>query len=248
MVAVSAKNWWRQMPATATLGAGMLVVSLPTAVRPELYGWVGGYKPLTHPWQPVTAAFEHGFHGVPLWVHLGANMLLLGVSGRIAEPVLGSLRFVGVTVLAIFCFALVHAFGPVDGHGASSFIYAYGPVLLVARLCARRSSNAAALAFTDNVPWLLVASWAVIPVIMALVPYAAGWRGDPLQSFVLANAFHFSGLVAGIASTWFWRDEIARRTVAPDARATHGDRLAGGLSVLIPVGLAGIVAMGVMAD
>lgn len=241
-------QWWRWMPVTAALGAGMLVVSVPTALRPGLYAWIGGIAPLNHPWQPVTAAFAHGFVGVPVWVHLGGNLMLLGVSGWIAEPVLGSLRFACVTAVAIFCFALIHALGPVDGHGASSFIYAYGPTLLAARLYARRSGAPSALAFTRPAPGLLVLTWAVVPLLMALVPYVAGWRGGVLESFVLANSFHFSGLAAGIAGAWFWRQQIERRVAAPNALGSRGDRLAAGLALSVPVGLAAIVAMGLLAS
>ncbi len=231
------------MPVTLALAAGCLVVSLATLARPDLYGALGGLRPLSHPWQPATAAFEHGFDGVPLVAHLAGNLVLLWATGRIAEPLLGSLRYACVTALAIACFALALLVGPVDGHGASSFIYAYPPVLLAARIYAKATNDPGALAVTGPVNALLVLMWGVVPALMAIIPYAVGWRGGIFEALVLGNLFHLTGTAAGAAGAWMWRGEIARRLAGPQALMEPGDRLAAGASVLLPVALVAIVAV-----
>ena len=48
---------------TVTFAVLCLLVSVPTMLDADLYRFLGGYKPLSSPWQRLTLAFQHGYRG-----------------------------------------------------------------------------------------------------------------------------------------------------------------------------------------
>lgn len=79
---------------TIVFATSCLIVSLPTLFFPGLYQIFGGTKPLHYPWQKFTLAFQHGFHGLPLLVHLGLNLVLLW-SAILLLIILGKIPYQG---------------------------------------------------------------------------------------------------------------------------------------------------------
>jgi len=225
--------------------SGCLIVSLPTLFLPDLYEIFGGYKPLNYPWQKWTIAFEHGFYGFPLIVHLLGNGILLWLCGSFCEKLLGTSRFFLLTLTAMLGFALTHSLPFIDGHGASGVIWAYPPVMFIAMRT--YSSMDKASAGSDpgiqKIKMLLVIMWIVISVFMAIIPYFAGWRGNPLTSLFLANTFHISATIVGFVFGLLWRGHIAAKlkemnaSVLPQQPGTQLDILAIVGASLIPISL-----------
>jgi len=189
-------------PVTWVFLALCVAVTLAGMIRPGSREVLGGLKPLHSPWQRLTLAFQHGYGGLPPWLHLGLNAILLLRVGRAAERLLGSARFAALTVAAMGGFAVAHLCPRVDGHGSSGVIWAYAPVVFVAIRSGDGPGRKGLVA-------LLAVMWIVVTPAMAAVAYAGGFRGNPLMALVLGNLFHVAASVVGIAAAFAWRDRIA---------------------------------------
>lgn len=151
-----------------------------------------------------SAPFVHGFGVGSAVPHLVGNLFLLLLSGRTIEPVLGSLRFVGLTLAALGVYVAVQCVAHLEVNGASVFIWAYGPPLAVLL----RRGEAQPAARVRRLTFVLVVMWAIVPVLMTAVPYGSGWRGSLVGAFLVANTFHISATAVGGVMTWVWRDRL----------------------------------------
>lgn len=190
-----------------------LAVTLPSLVFPSLYDLFGGVEPRRHPWQLVTAVFEHGWPGFPGIVHLGLNLFLIVEVGRPCERLLGSLRFLALGLAAVAAGAAAQlAAGGVNG--SSLVIWAWGPPLAAALLHARRLGGTAGTPAHGRLLTPLVIMYGAVTVAMTVLPFAFGWRGNPLVALVRGNLFHLVATAVGLAATavgWRWIGERVRR-------------------------------------
>lgn len=188
--------------------AGVTIASL---VEPRLYGVFGGLEPRTHAWQPLTAPLEHGWPGFSGAIHLGLNAFLILECGPPCERLLGHGRFALLAGASWLVNAAVVSL--TDGvNGASLVIWSFGPPLLVALRAARaRDRSASGTDAYARVRTILILMYGVITVGMAVLPYAFGWRGNPLVSLLRANLYHGVATGVGIALAVAWRGRIARR-------------------------------------
>lgn len=105
-----------------------LLITFPTFLFPELYNLFGGVKPWYYWWQPFTAAFEHGWPGMPGSIHLALNIILILACGRPCERLLGHTRFLLLSLFALVTNAFVLTF--TEGvNGSSLVIWSWGPPL-----------------------------------------------------------------------------------------------------------------------
>lgn len=178
---------------TYALMAIMLIVSLSSLIWPPLTGLLGGVGELTHPWQPWTTVFVHGWPGMPMWLHLTGNLVLLALVGPSVERRLGSARFLAVTTLAIFAAGIVRILFSVEFNGASAFIWAYAPFLW---LIIRNGHQI-------NKVGILYVMWLIVPLAMGLILILNG--AHPIKAFVLGNIYHLSGIAVGFCAAWFWK-------------------------------------------
>lgn len=191
-----------------------LLITIPTLIRPELYAVFGGVEPRRYPWQLFTAAFEHGWPGFHGSIHLALNAFLILECGRPCERLLGSPRFLALCLLSLGANAVAQLL--VGGvNGSSLLIWAWGPPLFVALRAARRASPEVA---RDPVHGRLLAIllliYVAIPLAMTLVPYAAGWRGNPVVGFLRANVFHLVATAVGAGFAAVHVGWIRRRLTA----------------------------------
>ena len=176
---------------TYALIALMLIVSLATLIWPSLSGVLGGVGVMSHPWQPWMAVFLHGWPGMPVLLHLTGNLVLLALVGPSVERRLGSVRFLVVTLLAIFAAGIVRILSGVEFNGASAFIWAYAPFLW---LLVRNGEQ------TDKAGILYV-MWLIVPLAMGLLLTLNGTH--LITAFLLGNLYHLSGTVIGFGAVWF---------------------------------------------
>jgi len=195
-------------------------VTVPSMVFPSLYGVFGGIgpggEPAVHFWQPFTAVFEHGWPGFPAPIHLALNAFLILECGRPTERLLGSGRFLVLCVASAGANAVAQLL--TEGvNGSSLVIWSWGPPLALAlvrgsvrargggeeRLAARLGSSG------ERLRGVLVVMYVVVTGAMTVLPYAAGWRGDPLSAFVLGNRYHLVATGVGVVFALSWRGRIA---------------------------------------
>lgn len=177
-----------------------LLATVPILLRPELYRVFGGIQPRQNWWQPFTAAFVHGWPGFPGWIHLALNALLILECGRACERLLGGRRFLVLGTLSLGANALVLSL--TEGtNGSSLVIWSWGPALFVALRWAKdREEDVTESPAYIRVRGVLLVMYVLITLVMALLPYLYGWRGNPLVSLLRGNLFH---LVATVVGTGF---------------------------------------------
>jgi len=191
---------------TIAIGALALIATLVAMASPAVHAALDGTAPREHPWQPVTAAFLHGWPGMPALFHLAMNLVLLAVVGPMVERVLGTSRMLILSLAALAANALtVHL---TDGaNGTSLILWAWGPPLYVAL----RADVAGRTLDRSRGRGILGLMYVGIPVLLTGAPYLAGWRGSPLVAFGMANAFHAVATAVGVGLAIAWRDRIRSR-------------------------------------
>lgn len=187
------------------------VITLPTLAFPSLYGYLGGAAPWRFPWQPFTAVLEHGWPGFPGSVHLALNAFLMLECGRPCERLLGSGPFLILGIASVMANAVAqYLAGGVNG--SSLVIWAWGPPLFVAlRWAKRRDPRATGSPAYGRIRAVLVVMYVAIVVAMGLLPYLAGWRGNPLQALLTGNLFHLVATGVGVAYVGLAAGSIRRR-------------------------------------
>ncbi len=188
-----------------------LLVTIPTLFYPGLYGELGGIEPRRHWWQLFTAVFEHGWPGFHGSIHLALNVFLILECGRPCERLLGSGRFLALGLLSMAANALAQTF--TEGvNGSSLVIWSWGPPLFVAMAWAKRqSAEVRRTKHYERLRAVLVLMYGVIVLVMALLPYLSGWRGNPLLGALLGNLYHLVATGVGILFAWFSSGYIRKR-------------------------------------
>jgi membrane associated rhomboid family serine protease len=191
------------------LALAALVTLLSMAV-PAVERVMSGLPPVEHSWQPFTAAFMHGWPGFPAPVHLALNAFLIIECGRPCERLLGSPRFLGLSLAALGANA---AFQSLVGgvNGSSLVIWAWGPPLFAALRIAPPTRIGPDSGARVRIRGVLIIMYVVVTLLMGATPYIGGWRGDPFRALVLGNQFHLVATAVGIAGTLIWLNAIRTR-------------------------------------
>jgi len=191
---------------------GLCVAATVAAMaRPDLEAALDGTAPREHVWQPFTAAFLHGWPQIPRWLHLVVSGFLMLRMGPYCERLLGSGRFLLLSVVALGVNAAIVS--RTEGvNGSSLVMWAWGPPLFVALFAARRlDPEAPEGPIYRDVRWVLVLFYAILVGMMALVPYVYGWRGSPLAALAHGNLYHLAATVVGAVFALALRGWISRR-------------------------------------
>ncbi len=184
-----------------------LLVSLPTYFSINYYSLFGASDSPAYPWQnPITSQLEHGSYiteltgdGIPLLVHLFGNVMVILFFGVMAERLLGTFRFLLLSVIAgLVSYLLTITFRMYE-NGASGIVWAYGPVafvILVQLFKKDRRRLLKDILFYVSV-LLLFLMWIVVSFLGGL-------------STLL---FHLASTAVGVIFTWLWRKDIHTRTI-----------------------------------
>lgn len=199
------RQWARQTPVSLGFLALCFLFTVPVTLAPRLYDLFGGIAPREHPWQPFTAAFVHGWPGLHGSIHIALNSFLILECGRPCERMLGGPRFLLLSVLALIANAAVVS-ATEGANGSSLVIWAWGPPLYVAlRRGANRDPSLMQRAGYQRLMGILVLMYVVITLLMGLLPYAFGWRGNFVEALVRANLFHLVATGVGVLAAFVWK-------------------------------------------
>lgn len=194
------------------------LVTVPSLVFPSLYEVFGGIEPRAYPWQLFTAVFVHGWPGFPGIVHLALNSFLILECGVPCERLLATRRLLLLSAGAAVANAGTQLLGE-GANGSSLVIWAWGPPLALAMIEARRRERGVVSGPEyARLRVVLLTMYVVVTLAMPLIPYALGWRGNPLLALLLANQYHLVATVVGVAAALLWRSRI-REFVTAEGRA-----------------------------
>ncbi|MEZ5063871.1 MAG: hypothetical protein R3B81_04010 [bacterium] len=200
----------RGVPVTRTFELLCVAATGAAMFAPGARAWLSG-SPREQPWQALTAAFVHGTGSLPAWLHLLVYLFLFDRIAAYAERLLGSRAFAGALALGLLANAVLVRFADFP-NGSGLFVWLGGPTLWATVRIARRIDPA----FREDpgyrdLGWVLILFWVVVPLVLTLTPYVAGWRGSPVTAFAFANLPGFAGTALGFAVAGLgWRGLEAR--------------------------------------
>lgn len=152
--------------------------------------------------------FQHGASGVPpaILLHLALNTALLLTCGAMAERLLGSGRFLMLTLAAWCTFIAAQSISGIWINGSSGIIWAYSPFLFVSIL--RSNTDTKWRQSARRARGLLVIMWVIVPVAMGFVPLLFNRNHSLAHTFFYGNLFHFVSGFTGAAAYLLWRPAL----------------------------------------
>ena len=199
-----------QTPVTYSFLILCILVSVPSALFPTYFDVFSGELPHAYWWQNFSIAFQHGAKAMPLAIlgHLALNMVLLLTCGRFVEKLLGSPKFLMLTLVAWLGFVMTEWLLGIWVNGSSGIIWAYSPFLLLPIQWAKQDPNFNIQAEQARV--LLIVMWGLITIAMGFVPLLFNPNHKLWYTFVFGNMFHASAVAIGFVFYFIWRKRIAK--------------------------------------
>ena len=195
-------------PVTYAFLAICSLISLPSAMFPSYFELFSGEPPHKYWWQNFSMAFQHGAKGMPLAIlgHLSLNMILLLICGRFTEKLLGTSRFLLLTVVAWLGFILTQWSSGIWINGSSGIIWVYSPFLLLPIKWAKENPTFKKQAEQSRV--LLIIMWGIVTVAMGFVPLIFNSEHTLLYTFVFGNLDHASATAVGFIFYFIWKKQL----------------------------------------
>lgn len=207
------KTTWKPFPFVSTVFTVCFTgVTLATIFFTNIGNSVGCFSNSCGIMQRLTVSFQHGFDEISALVHLLVDIILMIFIGSFTEKVMGNFRFFVLTVAAMFGISIVHWMFGLIGHGASSVIYAFTPIVMYSlsegRLIKTRS------AYDDyyrDLRNILVVIFVLLPVLFAFIPFNFNSKFTLLESVLYGNLANITGLLIGFLMLQIFRDDIRKR-------------------------------------
>ena len=203
----------KQTPVVYMLLILCLLVSVPSAFSDNYYRIFSGELPHDFWWQNFSMALQHGVIGMPvaILVHLFLNLFLLVTCGRIVEQILGSSKFLLLTMIAWGGFIITQWLSGIWVNGASGIIWAYSPFLLPIFKWAKEDDRF--IKWKGEARFLLVLMWGITTLLMGLVPILFNNEHGLLYSFFFGNLFHASATLVGFIVFGIFRKKIRKPVI-----------------------------------
>lgn len=183
-----------------------MIVSIPTYFKPTLYFVIGGSESTNYLWQNVfTSLFEHGnylveiglFQGLSLTKHLMTNILVIAIFGVISERILGTTKFLLLTVVAAFCSIITRFFLGSFGNGISGIAWSYAVV--VAFIFIQLYKTEGRKIWHDIMHYVCLFFFFMMWIVISI---ASEWT---------TILIHFVASIIGLSFTIFWSKAIKIR-------------------------------------
>ena len=200
----------KETPVVYTLFILCLLVSIPSAFNSEYYQLFSGELPHEFWWQNFSMALQHGVKDMPLIIltHLFLNMFLLLTCGKMVEIILGSYKFIILSLIAWGGFILTQKMSGIWVNGASGIIWAYSPFLILLFPWAR--DNVKFRLWRDRARFLLILMWGITTLFMGFLPILFNPEHGLLYSFFFGNLFHASATLLGFIILGFMKAWIKK--------------------------------------
>jgi membrane associated rhomboid family serine protease len=193
-----------------------LGVSVPSAFFPQVFDLFSGELPHEYWFQHFTLAFQHGARGMPLAIlgHLAVNIFLLLTCSRLVERLLGSGRFLLLSLVAWGGYALAQQVCCIWINGASGIIWAYSPFLLLPIRWSRSNPQWKRTAGTCLA--LLLLMWGAVTLALGLVPFLSDPGQSLMRTFFFGNLFHLTATAIGFVFFALWSRNLSSAPGSPD--------------------------------
>jgi membrane associated rhomboid family serine protease len=202
---------------TLLLFINCTLVSVSCTLFTRLYEVFAARPPKVYPWVVITTVLVHGWTGMGIVIHLGANMVLLLTLGIPLERLMGPSRTFLLLVCGGFLFMCLAALG--GGIGASWLIWPLGPVALVILYNYRKKTGKDV--WKDPIflvmLYALFLMWVFSVYFFGFIIFFTGreWTGSIMIRIlvgILAGVlWHLFPTIVGIIFAVVWRKKIRTR-------------------------------------
>ena len=194
----------RKVPVTLTILLMCTLITLPGVFSDDYYELFSGEASDKHGWNYFTCAFLHGKIGVPVVIilHYLLNMGLLLTLGKWVEVLLGTRRFLILSLTAWAVFILIQWWSGLWVNGSSGIIWAFSPFLLIIKDLPPGSVVGNAREMARPFMWIM---WVFVTIFMTFVPLIFNPDHSLLHTFVYGNLYHFMATITGFGFYFAWR-------------------------------------------
>jgi membrane associated rhomboid family serine protease len=162
----------------------------------------------------LTAPFVHGYSPLTSIMHLATTVILMYFMGTFLEKIIGSFRFLILTLLSLLLYIFMHRMLLMIGHGFTPILMTFSGVLLIVQLEARFVKTNAIFDDYYRLMWTIqVLTWVIIPVVFSIAPMYFDSKAKLFQILLYGNILHIVGFVFGILIALVFRKDIRDRLV-----------------------------------
>lgn len=161
-----------------------------------------------------TAPFVHGYSPLTSMMHFATTVVLMYFLGTFLEKILGSFRFLLLTLVSISLYLITHRALLMIGHGFTPILMTYSGVLLIVQLEARFVKTNTVFDDYYRLMWTIqVLTWIIIPVVFSIAPMYFDSKAKLFEILIYGNILHIVGFFSGILIALIFRKEIRDRLV-----------------------------------
>ncbi len=201
---------FKESPVTYAFFFCCTVITLPGVFNSEYYALFSGELTNKRAWNYFMMVFQHGKIDEPLsiLIHYGLNMALLFTAGRWTEWLIGSYRFLFLTMLAWSTFILTQWISGIWINGSSGIIWAYSPFMLYLANQPLPEKFKQAQDMAKPLLWIM---WGVVTVVMTFIPLLFNPNHSFAHTLIYGNLFHLSATLTGLIVYFFWKQHSKKR-------------------------------------
>lgn len=162
----------------------------------------------------MTAPFCHGYSTTTAIIHLIADVVLFYLIASFLEKILGSFRFLIVTLASYIAYVVIHRALLMIGHGLTPIIMTYSGMMFVVLFEGRYVKTNTVFDDYYKTLWgVQIALWLIAPIIFSIIPIYFDAQSDLIGKIILGNTAHFVCGILGIIMGFIFRPYIRKKLV-----------------------------------
>jgi membrane associated rhomboid family serine protease len=162
----------------------------------------------------ATAPLVHGYSPVTAMLHLFSTVVLMYFLGTFLEKIIGSFRFLLLTLISMAIYVLIHRGMLFIGHGFTPVLMTYSGVLLITQLEARFVKTNTVFDDYYRLMWTILGLvWVIIPILFTMAPVYFDSKAKLPQMLLYGNLLNVVGFITGLVLALVFRKDIRDRLV-----------------------------------
>jgi membrane associated rhomboid family serine protease len=162
----------------------------------------------------ATAPLVHGYSTITSLLHILSTIVLMYFLGTFLEKVIGSFRFLLLTLISMGVYVLIHRGMLFIGHGFTPVLMTYSGVLLITQLEARFVKTNTVFDDYYRLMWTVLGlTWVIIPIIFSVAPVYFDSKAKMGQMLLYGNLLNVVCFLTGLLLALLFRKDIRDRLV-----------------------------------
>ncbi|MCB9196066.1 MAG: rhomboid family intramembrane serine protease [Flavobacteriales bacterium] len=162
----------------------------------------------------MTVPFCHGYSTLTSILHLVVNVILMYFIASFLEKILGSFRFLIVTLSSYILYVAIHRLLLMIGHGLTPIIMTYSGMIFIVLFEGRYvKTNTVFDSYYKTLWGLQLVLWVLTPVIFSIIPIYFDAQSGTFEKVLLGNIANISCGILGIILGFIFREHIRKKLV-----------------------------------